>query len=396
MLDFEDARSRILQLAGALPSERVRIADALGRVLTQEVTAPRALPEADTSAMDGYALSTLDLPQVLPVRLPVSGESRAGVPHGPLEPKTACRIFTGALLPPGTDAVVLQEDVTRDGEFIEFSERPTSGQHVRPEASDLAAGAVALYPGIRLGAFHLGVLASMDLTEVAVTRKAKVSIVCTGDELRAPGSPHRLGTIPESNGTALAGMVTAAGGQPRVAEFVGDDRERTRRQLERALDEADLVLTVGGISVGDHDVVRDALVAAGATLQFYKVRIKPGKPLVCAQRGKTLVLGLPGNPVSSQLTFGLFGLPLLRKMHGQANVLPTTTWGTLRAPLSQRPGRMVFHRVRVEGDTVLPLPNQASGSIRSLAEANALAIVPADSSGLSAGERVELLQLDQM
>ncbi len=396
MLDFEEARRRILQQTPRLASERVPLSEACGRVLARDVTAPRGLPEADTSAMDGYALSSADLPAGQPKRVAVSGESRAGAALDRLSPGTACRIFTGALLPQGADCVILQEDVTRDGEHIEFAEIPDAGQHVRAAGSDLAAGAIALGRGVRLDGYGVGVVAAMDVAEVEVSRRPQVSIICTGDELRAPGSPHRLGTIPESNGAALAALVRAAGAVAEVAPLVGDDPERTREEIAGVLGTADVLLTVGGVSVGDHDVVRDALVAAGASIEFWKVRIKPGKPLVFARCGKTLVLGLPGNPVSAQLTFSLFGLPLLRTLQGQRDVLPKASWGVLDAPLKQRPGRLGFHRVRVDGERVLALSNQSSGSTLSLADADALAIVPADSEGLPAGARVELLPLDRL
>ena len=396
MLDFEQARSRILQHAPLLPAESVAVGEALHRVTAKDIAAEQAVPEADTSAMDGYALALSDLPRQLPAWLPVSGESRAGAAWERLASHTACRIFTGALLPAGADCVILQEDVQRSGDLIEISELPLPGQHVRLAGCDVSVGQIAVRRGTRLDGFAVGALAALDQSHVEVSRRPRVTILCTGDELRAPGSARRRGTIPESNGAALSSLATIAGAEPTVAPLVGDDEKRTATEIERALGEADVLLTVGGVSVGDHDVVRDALKRAGASIEFWKVRIKPGKPLVFARRGDTLVLGLPGNPVSSQITFGLFGLPLLRRMQGQMDVLPRPSWGVLDAPLKQRSGRLVFHRVRVDGERVLPLPNQSSGSALSLTEADALALGPVDSEGLPAGARVELLHLDRL
>jgi molybdopterin molybdotransferase len=396
MLDFEVARARILQQARPLETLDARLTDALGRVLAEDVSALRDLPEAETSAMDGYAVRVAELPGPGPWQVPVEGESRAGAPLGELAPGHACRIFTGALVPNGADAVILQEDVERNAARISFTERPAPGQHVRATGSDLRAGALGLCRGTRLTAFSIGALAAFDRERVKVSAAPRVTILCTGDELRPPGSPHRRGTIPESNGAALSAMVRCAGGVAQVAALVKDDEATTREQLDRAMRDADLVLTVGGVSVGDRDVVREALSNAGATIDFWKVKIKPGKPLVFASRGDCLVLGLPGNPVSAQVTFGLFGLPLLRQMQSDNHVLPRMLLGKLAEPLRQKPGRMGFHRVRFDGEHITPLGNQSSGSILSLAEADALAVVPADSHGFDAGDTVPLMPLREL
>lgn len=393
MLEFEQARAAILGRARLLGTETVPIQAAIGRVLQEDVLAPRPQPDADTSAMDGYAVNVGSLLGNGPWQLEVGDESRAGEPFEVLTPGTACRIFTGALLPSGADAVILQEDVTRTGQVIAFPERPRAGQNVRPQGSEIEAGAVALPRGQRLDAFALGLLASLDRTRVRVARSPRVSILCSGSELRDPGSRHWRGSIPESNGVALAALVAAAGGTLQTVRRVPDELDATREALSALFEDSDVVLTVGGVSVGDHDVMRRALATAGAEVEFWKVRIKPGKPLVFARRGECLVLGLPGNPVSAQLTCLLFAVPLLRALQGDRRALPSLGSGVLGAPLQQKPGRMVFHRVRVEGDRVWPLADQSSGSTASLAHADALAIVAAESSGLDAGERVSLLRL---
>jgi molybdopterin molybdotransferase len=399
MLDFEEARRRILALAQPAGSERVAAAQAVGRTLAENIVARRALPSAATSAMDGYALRAADFHGASAFQCDVLGESRAGQPLANLAPGTACRIFTGALLPAGADCVVIQENVRRDGAHIEFDAPPRAGDHVRQRGEDLAEGAVVLERGRRLTPFGIGLLAAVERQDVLVGVRPRVAILCTGDELYRPGaglpdSDEQLRHgIPESNGVALAALVAAVGGRPELLSPVGDDPALIADALGPALDRCDVVFTVGGVSVGDHDRVREALALTGAEVDFWKVSIKPGKPLTVATRGRCRVLGLPGNPVSAQVTFCLFGAPLLRRMQGDAAAVPAFRSATLAAPLQQKPGRTGFYRVRVEGDQAFPLGNQSSGSAVSLALADALAVVPAESSGLAAGERVQLLNL---
>lgn len=401
MLNFEEARERILALAEPGGSERVNIAAAVGRVLAEDVVAPRSLPRAATSAMDGYALCAADVSGPAPFHFEVAGESRAGLPLASLRPGTACRIFTGALLPTGADCVVLQENVRRDGAQIEFEHGPRPGEHVRRTGEDLAQGNTVLSQGTRLTPFSPGLLAAVQRQEVLVGARPRVAILCTGDELFRPGTlsdaeRDARHQIPESNGAAIAALISAVGGVPELLAPVGDDPVLIARALGSALDRCDVVFTIGGVSVGDHDRVHEGLALAGAAVDFWKVRIKPGKPLTVATRGRCRILGLPGNPVSAQVTFCLFGAPLLRRLQGDTKPLPVLRSAVLSAPLEQKPGRTGFYRVRVEGDRATPLRNQSSGSAVSLALADALAIVPAESSGLGAGERVDLLWLSDV
>jgi molybdopterin molybdotransferase len=369
------------------------LSEALGRVLREQLAATTPIPAFDHSAMDGYAVRVADFSAEGPWTLPVIGESRTGGLAPKLEAQSACRIFTGAALPEGADAVVMQEDVERDGSSARFSERPPRHAHVRLSGEDLETGAVALDRGTRLGPTQIGLVASLDRPTLLVSRRPRVHIVCTGDELRAPGDPPRPGSIPESNGTALAAFVTALGGAPTLLPYARDDRDETQRSIDRALTESDLVLTVGGASVGDHDLVRPALEAAGASLDFWKVRIKPGKPLIFGKRGEVSILGLPGNPVSALVTFVLFGAPLLRSLAGDARAVPMFRSAQLTAPLRQKPGRRGFYRATLQGDEVTVLSNQASGAPTSMAWANCLAIVPEDSEGYEQGARVSVLAL---
>jgi molybdopterin molybdotransferase len=396
MLHFEDARRRVLAEVTALPAESVPLEEAASRVLAEDLIAGSDLPPFDYSAMDGYALAAANLTGDGPWTLRVEGESRAGSADPPLLNGTACRIFTGAPLPEGADAVVMQENVERTGDTIRIPERPKPGQHIRRAGEDLARGAVALHAGTRLGPYQVGLLAALDRARVDVRRRPKVAILCTGSELRTPGAPNAFGRIPDSNGPSLAVMARAAGAIADVLPLTGDDFEQTRDAIRAALTDSDVLVTVGGVSVGDYDVVRRALEAAGATLDFWKVRIKPGKPLVFGRFDSTFVLGLPGNPVSAQLTFGLFGLPLLRKLQGDRHVLPRLSRARLGASLAQKPGRMGFYGAVRDGGRVLPLANQASGATTSLAFAQTLIIVPAESDGYEAGEDVDVIDLGDL
>ncbi len=399
MLGFHEARARLLAGLTALPSERIPVEAALGRVLAEPLVAVSAVPAFPYSAMDGYALATADQGGTAPFRLAVKGESRAGRPSTPLERGTACVISTGAEVPEGADAVVPRELVERQGDVIVVRELARAGQHIRRAGEDLAAGAVALTPGHRLTPSSLGLAASLDVTELAVTRRPRVTILCTGDELRPAGSARAPGKIPESISAPLSALATLAAAEPRRRPLVRDDREETRAAVAAALVETDLLLTVGGVSVGDHDWVRPALEAEDVSLDFWKVAIKPGKPLAFGRHGASgaLVLGLPGNPASAIITFALFGIPLLRALQGDREPLPRLLRLPLGATFRHKPGRLEFIRVRfetrAEGPVAVPLENQASGALTSLAWADGLAAIPAEIESLDAGAPVEVLRL---
>jgi molybdopterin molybdotransferase len=404
VLSFADALRRVLDGVEPLGVERLGLRAAAGRVLASDLVAGQGLPRFDHSAMDGYAVDTRDFEGAGPWRLRVNGESRAGAAAPALERGCACRIFTGAPLPAGADAVILQEDARAQGgsasssgfAAVSFDEAPRASQNIRRRGDDLAHGSVALRAGTRLGAHQLGLAAALDQVDVLVARRPRVSIVCTGDELRAPGASGSPSSIPESNGLCVALESERVGALAELAPLASDDARATASTFASLLGTTDVLITIGGVSVGDYDVVRPALEAAGATLDFWKVQIKPGKPLVYGRCGKTRILGLPGNPVSAQLTFALFGLPLLRALQGERDPLPRFRSALLLADLRQKPGRLGFYRARSSAQGVLPLVNQASGNVVSLSEADALIAVPADSSGYSAGEQVEILRLAEL
>ena len=401
MLTFEEARARILTGAVRLGQESIPLGEAAGRVLAERIVATYPLPPFDHSAMDGYAVRLADLLGGGPFELRVGAdESRAGRAARALAPGEACRIFTGAALPQGADAVVMQEDVARDGDRVTLMSRPRPGAHVRAAGEDLRPGQEALAEGTRLLPGHLSLAASLDRGELTVARRPSVAIVCTGDELRAPGSSGGPASIPESNGVALAALVRQVGGEPRVLPSIGDDLDATAAALDQALAGADLVLTVGGVSVGDHDLVRPALARVGVELDFYKVAIKPGKPLAFGRReiaGKLVrVLGLPGNPASALATFTLFAAPLLRALQGDAAPIPLLLPARLGRDVRHKAGRLEFVRATLERrgrDLIaVPLANQASGATTSTGWATALVLIPLDAEDLAPGADVDVLR----
>ena len=396
MLSFDEALNRILEFAPAMSTERVLLAQGVGRVLAEDLLARTPLPGFDYSAMDGYAVARADFDGAGPWEFPVRGESRAGVSAPPLAAGSTCRIFTGAAIPQGVDAVVMQEEVTRSGDCARFTAQPALGAHIRRRGEDLAAGSAALSAGTRLTPFQIGLCAAVDRDEVLVARRPRVTILCTGEELRDPGSLDLPGSVPDSNGPSLAALVSATGASAVIAPRTRDDLPATENAIRAALQGSDLLLTVGGVSVGEHDLVKAALANVGVELEFWKVQIRPGKPLAFGRFGSTLVLGLPGNPVSAQLTFALFGMPLLRKMQGDRRPVPARGRARLNSALRQNPGRTGFYRAILQGDLAITASNQASGSAVSLAQADALLILPADSSGLAAGESVEMIRLSEL
>lgn len=397
MLNFEEALSRLLDGVGQSMMERVAVADADGRVLACDLIAPADLPGWDYSSMDGYAVRSADLSGEGPWVLPVRGESRTGHEPSSMEPGSACRIFTGARIPQGADAVVMQEDAEREGDSIRLSAPVAAGALIRRRGEDLRAGEVAISKGTRLGPGHLGLAASTDASSLWVGRRPVVAIVSTGDELRYPGEPAAVGRLPESGSVAIAAMARRAGAWVRVAPFAPDDPAATRELVEGALRGADLLVTIGGVSVGDHDVVRPALEAAGIRLEFWRVRMKPGKPLAVGRGAGSWVLGLPGNPTSAQVTFALFGVPLLRAMQGDARPVAPRLRARLAEPVRAGSDRTEFMRAQLELDrtgwSVRPLRNQASGATTSMARADCLVVVRPEQGSLPAGAEVDVIRL---
>jgi molybdopterin molybdotransferase len=405
MLRFSEALARIVALGSPpLAAAAEPLDECDGRVLGEDLVAPADLPGFDYSSMDGYALRARDVEGDPPYRIEVRGESRTGAVPGALAPRTAMRIFTGAALPEGADAVIMQENVAREGDTAVITAPARVGQHVRRRGEDLRAGTVAIAKGTRLRAAHLALAASLDRAQLTVARRPDVAFLATGDELRRPGTDPVPGTIPESNTVALRAMARRAGARAKAYPYVRDDRAATERAFAAALGEADVVVTVGGVSVGDHDLVRPALEAVGVTLDFWRVAIKPGKPLAIgtAQRpdgGKTVVLGLPGNPASAMVTFALFGMPLLRALQGDLQPVPKLHRAKMTRAHAHDPGRLELARASVahgpEGLSVTTFGNQASGASTTMAQADAIVFIPEDATGVSAGADVDVLLLSE-
>jgi molybdopterin molybdotransferase len=380
VLSFEEARERLL--AAALPIgevEAVRTEHAAGRVLGHAVTALVDVPAADNAQMDGYAVRCADLAHV-PARLPVALRIAAGAVAPPLPLGAAARIFTGAPLPAGCDAVVMQEEATAEGDDVVLNRRPQPGQWIRRAGSDFARGSVALPAGQALGPQHLGVAASVGIATLAVVRRPRVSLLCTGDELAMPGDAATAGDgrgrVFNSNRFVLAALLEALGCVVHDLGIVRDAAEATKNALEQAAVGADLIISAGGVSVGDEDHVKAAVASLGS-LQLWGVAMKPGKPLAFGQVGTVPFIGLPGNPVSSFTTFVMLVRPYLLKRMGANCVLPRAIALPADFARAADSDRREFARVRRDGAGRLELyRSQNSALLSSVAWADGLADIP--------------------
>ncbi|MBB5986515.1 gephyrin-like molybdotransferase Glp [Sphingobium lignivorans] len=393
LLPVEEAQARLLAMASPLPACPAPLAEAAGRYLAEPLAAARDQPWTDLSAMDGYAVRHADMPG--PWR--VVGEMAAGAVPGraPLGEGEAMRIFTGAPLPPGADTVVVQEDVHVDGTLVRLTgEGPGGrGRHVRPRASDFAQGATLLPAGIRLGPAQVALAALAGYGAMPLGGRPRISILSTGSELVPPGAPCSPGRLPASNGVMLRAMAEGAGATVAGETLVPDDLGLLTQALRHAAeaDEAHVIVTSGGASVGDHDLVRPALEAAGGSIDFWRIAMRPGKPLIVGRIGGAILLGLPGNPVSAMVTGALFLLPLVRHLAGAAEPLPRTRDAMLAVDMPAVGGRTDFVRATVAGETVTPIAFQDSAAMHAAARANALIVRPADSPASRAGEKAPIL-----
>ncbi len=396
LLPVADALARILAHAGPQPTViEVPLLDGLGRVLAESVVSHIDVPGLDNSAMDGYALRLGDASQALPVtqRIP------AGIVGSPLTRGTAARIFTGAAIPPGADAVVMQEDCSEIAGVVTISGDVSAGQNIRPRGQDLAAGETMLNKGRVLRPQDLGLLASVGCAKVKVFRPLRVAALSTGDELVEPGNGQLAeGEIYNSNRYTLAGLLRNLNMEMIDCGIVADNPEATYRALHDAASSADCVITTGGVSVGEEDHVKNQVEQLGH-LRLWKLAIKPGKPLAFGSIGETPFIGLPGNPTSVFVTFCLIARPFLLKLQGAEEAEPPRL--EARAAFSvEKPGiRQDYLRVTLEnteqGLQALIFANQSSGVLSSVSHSNALAVVPPGTTVVK-GDKVEILLLDSL
>jgi molybdopterin molybdotransferase len=389
LIAFEDARALVLEHAEPLPAEAVALEQALGRVLAEEVRAPENVPAFDNSAMDGFAVRAADA--AAGARLRIVGESRAGAPSAVgVGAGEACAISTGAAIPAGADAVVRVEDTRRSDGEVELLVAVEHDRDVRHAGDDVRAGEAVLVPGLRIGPAELGLLASAARASVRVGRRPRVALVTTGDELVGVEEPLRPGAVRNSGRYVIPALVAQGGGEMVSIAHARDDPQVVAEAIATAL-EADVAVITGGMSVGVHDHVGAALEELGVTSHFAGVALKPGKPTSFGSRGSTLVFGLPGNPVSSLMTFLLFARPALHALAGESPQR-TRTLATLDEDFELTPGRMHAARCRLkleaDGWHASTTGPQSSHILSSMLSADAIALIPAGEGWLAAGAQV--------
>jgi molybdopterin molybdotransferase len=393
LLTLAEAQALVLERARPLPVETVSIEDAAGRVLAQPATAAVDLPAFRSSAMDGYAVRSADTPGTLPVVFRIA----AGAPAPrALEAGQAMGIATGGVVPEGADAVVQHELVAEKDNNIEIAAAVVEGGNVRAVGRDVSAGGVVAPAGLRLGPAQIGALAAAGVAEVTCVRRPRVAVLTTGTELRAPGTPLGPGEVYEANGVMLAAQLRTAGAEVTRLDAVEDDEAAHRRSIEQGL-EHDVLVTSGGVSVGPHDLVRRVEAELGVEEIFWRVAVRPGKPVSFGVSGATLVFGLPGNPVSTLVGCELFVRPAILALQGAAEPGPRFAAGRLAVAVERNGGRddLIRARSTVTDDGVVlePVSGQESHMIVRAAEADALVLIPRGNGELAAGASVRYLPL---
>jgi molybdopterin molybdotransferase len=399
MITVDEARSRILAGLQPMPAEIVALANAWNRVSAEPVIARLTQPPSDVSAMDGYALRAAD--GGLHVSLRVVGAAPAGHPFdGDVGPGQAVRLFTGSVVPPGADAILLQEDAERSGDTVVVNEAVVAGRHIRRAGQDFSKGDTVIPAGRRITARDVGLAAAANHPWLSVHRKPRVAILATGDEIAMPGEPIPSGGIVSSNSHALAALVRAVGGEPTVLPVAKDTTEAIAAVADQ-VGGFDLLVTTGGASVGDHDLVISGLQTRGLVVDFWQIAMRPGKPLLFGRMGAVPVLGLPGNPVSAMVCAALFLLPALALMQGLPAGPPPTVSAMLGTAVKENDRRADHLRATVSTDdlgrvVVTPFPVQDSAMLRRLALADALVLRAPFAPALPVGAEVSVIRLDTL
>jgi molybdopterin molybdotransferase len=397
MIDVGEALHLILAEAKTLGTEEVDLADALGRVLAEEVNADRDFPPTDRSAMDGFAVRTEDLPSPDLV-LRIRGELRAGAPLGDIHLETgeAIRIFTGGIVPPGADAVIMVELAQEDDSTgtVRILESPQAGQHVRRKGEDIHKGEVIVSAGVLIRPAEIAALATVGKTRVSVFKRPVVHVLSTGDEVVEPDQTPGEHQIRNSNAQSLLAQLQELGIAGSYLGIVGDTPEQLDAAFAKAL-EADVLLITGGVSVGEYDLVDDALSRAGMRLVFHKVNMRPGKPILVGKRDRCLVVGLPGNPLSTFTGFAILVAPALRKTMGLSSFENVEILLPLASTLRRKPGRTTYHLADVQvvdGEMLVhPVKSMSSGDVLSLVRANAFVVAPGSPHAIEAGTDVPVI-----
>ena len=398
MLSVDEARARILARLSPTGIEQLMLDAAFGRVSARPVQARLANPPADISAMDGYAVRAADT--VVGARLAVTGAAPAGHAFaGRVEAGTCVRLFTGSLLPSGADSVLIQENATRQGETITVGESVAVGRHIRRSGQDFDAGDEVLPAGRRLGARDIGVAAAANHPWIACRRRPVIALLATGDEIALPGEPIPPGGIANSNTPMLAAVIRAAGGEPLVLPPARDRIEAIAASLDGL--RCEMLVTIGGASVGDYDLVQAGLGARGFEMDFWKIAMRPGKPLMHGRLGDMPVLGLPGNPVSALVCAVLFLLPAIARLSGDSTEQPEIEVARLAAAVPSNDHRADHLRASLSRDAdgshlVVPFPRQDSGMLRRLALSEALVLRAPHAPAATVGESVRIIRLDRL
>ena len=401
MIQVQEALDKILTKIQFKGVEKVSLDQALGRVLTEDVVSRINNPPLDNSAMDGYAVIAGDIQSATPenpVKLEMVEEIAAGyTAKGTLKPGQTMRIMTGAPIPPGADAVLMQEDTQKDGDSILCLDRADVEENIRRAGEDIKIGESVLKKGTTLSPAHIGMLAVIGRSQIAVGQRPTVAILSTGDEILELDETPEGPQIFNSNGHMLAAQIKSAGGIPVYLGIAKDTEEDLMEKFAWAL-KADIVVSSGGVSVGDYDLVKSTLQKMGQEMLFWKVAMKPGKPLAFGRIGKTPIFGLPGNPVSSFVSFEQFVRPSLRKVLGCSDLSHKTVQAKLTRTIHKKPGRLHFLSSIVswaDGEyTVTPAGEQGSGILKSAANANGLLIFPLEAEEIKQGQEVAVQLLE--